>query len=174
MRVGRWKIVFLVTCCAVLVFELWHFRRTPSSTLQPSSSVSEKDKPDFALLPASDVAGLARFFAGPEPRLANWEPTVGDMNDAEANLSQIPALSSKDPDPGRHIDNPRQYFRQYGAVVINGRRVLLLNALCSVRGHENDWRKHLIVVMDGGKCYWHALYDPSTGQFSDLTINGMA
>ena len=26
---------------------------------------------------------------------------------------------------------------------------------------------------DGGKCFWHATYNPSTHAFSDLIVNGM-
>jgi hypothetical protein len=43
--------------------------------------------------------------------------------------------------------------------------------LCSVEPGDS-WRKHLIVVMDGGKCYWNAVYDPATQKFSDLVVNG--
>ena len=103
--------------------------------------------------------------------MENWEPTVADINDLEANLSQIAALSSKEPDVNQHIDDPGQYFRQYLAVAVNGRKIIFVNALCSVEPGDS-WRKHLIVVMDGGKCYWNAVYDPATQKFSDLVVNG--
>jgi len=110
-------------------------------------------------------------FAGTKPHMENWEPTVADINDLEANLSQIAALSSKEPDVNQHIDDPGQYFRQYLAVAVNGRKIIFVNALCSVEPGDS-WRKHLIVVMDGGKCYWNAVYDPATQKFSDLVVNG--
>jgi hypothetical protein len=28
------------------------------------------------------------------------------------------------------------------------------------------------VVRDGGKCFWHATYDPATRSFNDLSVNG--
>ena len=95
------------------------------------------------------------------------------MDDIEANLPQIAELSNKDQDASRHIDDPNQYFRQYLAVVANGKRIIFVNALCKVEPGK-DWRKHLIIVTDGGKCFWHALYDPATQTFSNLLVNGRA
>jgi len=101
----------------------------------------------------------------------SWEPTLGDMNGVEAALPQITALSNTDPDLDRHIENPSEYYRQYLALQINGKKKLILNAMCSV-DHDANWRKHFVVVRDGGKCFWHAVYDLSTGNFSDLSVNG--
>jgi hypothetical protein len=95
------------------------------------------------------------------------------MNDVEAALAQITALSNIDADPDRHINNPREYYRQYLAVMVSGRKIIYLNALCSVEQNAN-WRKRLIVTSDGGQCFWQAMYDPSTHRFSDLKINGRA
>ena len=91
------------------------------------------------------------------------------MNDAENALNQITALSKSDPDPNRHIDKPKEYYRQYLAILINGKKVLFLNALCST---DENARKRLVFMHDGGKCFWHAMYDPATRTYSDLTVNG--
>jgi len=118
---------------------------------------------------------LARFFAGPKAKIGSWEPTVGDMNGVEANLEQVTELSSKYPDAFRHIENPSQYFRQYGAVLIDGQQAILVNAFCPLGKDKSElWRKHLIVVSDGGKCYWKALFDVSTQKFTKLAVNGIA
>jgi hypothetical protein len=111
--------------------------------------------------------------AGARAHLENWEPTVADINDLEANLSQISALSGKEPDANQHVDDPSQYFRQYLAVAVNGKKTIFVNALCSVEPGEG-WRKHLIIVLDGGKCYWNAVYEPATQRFSNLVVNGRA
>jgi hypothetical protein len=126
----------------------------------------------FALLPESEVSTLAKQFAIPEPHLESWEPTVGDINDLESSLPQIAALSSKDPDANRHIDHPDQYFRQYIAALVGGKKLVFVNAMCTVASDE-AWRKHLVFVMDGGKCYWHATYDSATQKFSNLEVNGL-
>ena len=162
------KIALLLLCCVAIAFEVRHFRSSPKSASAPTV---QKNKPDFALLPPAEASSLARFFEGPKTKVKSWEPTVGDMNDIEADLPQLVEMSKRDPDPNRHIDAPADYYRQYGAVVIDGRRAFVLNALCSP---EDEWRKRLIVVNDGGKCYWRALFDVPTQKFIKLSVNGAA
>jgi hypothetical protein len=120
------------------------------------------------------MTSLAHFFAVPKAKIEGWEPTVSDMNDVESRLGQITALSKKDPDPNRNIDNPGAYFRQYGAVLIDGRKAILINAFCpSGQDKSEMWRKHLVLVSDGGQCYWRALFDVSTQRFTKLEVNGL-
>jgi len=172
MKTSGIKVAFLVILCAVVAFEVWHFRGASEPTRQASKPAAKKNGPDFALLPATEIQPWAKYLAaGAHPE--SWEPTVGDMNDVEANLAQITGLSNSDPDVYRHIDDPRAYYRQYLAVVIDGKKRVYVNALCSV-DQDPNWRKHLVVVLDGGKCYWHATFDSSTQKFSDLVINGRA
>jgi hypothetical protein len=172
MRTTWPKIAILVVCCIALAFEVWHFRNGSTPGRQSSGPVARKSEPGFALLPATEIQLWSKYFAvGTRPE--SWEPTLGDMNDVEDGLAQITTLSNIDPDPNRHIDNPRDYDRQYLAVVVNRRKFIYLNALCSVEQNAN-WRKHLIVIRDGGKCFWQAMYDLSTHRFSDLRVNGSA
>jgi hypothetical protein len=173
MKNNRVKIALIALFCAVIGYEVWQLRTTHISSRQLSSPVAQKNKPDFTLLPTSETASFAHFFAEPGFHVESWEPTVADINGAEANLSQISALSNRV--PGGQIDNPNQYFRQYLAVSVNGKKSIFLNAFCAdYRGHENDWRRRLVFAKDGGKCFWHASYESSTGRFSDLSINGDA
>jgi hypothetical protein len=165
------KIALLVLCCAALAFELWHFRSSPKSASTPNM---QRNKPDFVLLPVREVATFAGSMRRPKPRIESWEPTLGDINDLESNLQQISTLSEEFHDPNRRIDDARQYYRQYLAVEMNGKNVIFVNALCRIDpGDSNDWRKHLIDTVDGGKCYWRAFYDPSTHAFANLIVNGL-
>lgn len=174
MQMGKLKIALLLLCCAVLAFEIWHLQRGSVSKDKGSPAAMQRHEPPFALLPESEIAAYGKSFANPKPPMQSWEPTVADINDLEASLAQITALSSKEQDTDEQIDHPDQYFRQYLAVVVNGKRTIFVNAFCSNEGHWNDWRKRLVIVMDGGKCFWNALYDPATQSFSDLKINGVA
>lgn len=172
MKIGWYRIALLMLFCGAIAFELWHFRSGSTPTQQSAVPALGKDRPGFALLPADQIGLWGEYFA-PESHAESWEPTLGDMNDVEADLSQIAALSKVDPDPNRRIEHPREYYRQYVAVSINGKRKLFLNAICSV-DQDANWRKRLAVVRDGGKCFWHAMYDQSTRSFSDLSVNGQA
>lgn len=125
--------------------------------------------PDFSLLPASEIGVWSKYFA-PGSHAESWEPTLGDMNDVEGALAQITALSNSDPDVNRHIATPQDYYRQYLALQIDGRKKIFLNAICTA--DDPNWRKHLVVVKDGGKCFWHATYDLATRSFNDLSVNG--
>jgi len=165
------RIALLALCCGALAFELWHFWTARSSSRQPSAAVAQKHKPDFVLLPESEVTAYAKLFDDPKLHLESWEPTLGDINDLNSNLSKISALSDDQPDPNRRIDAPDQYFRQYLAVVSKGKKTIFVNALCSVAQPPN-LRKQLILGADGGKCFWHAEYDPATRTFSNLMVNG--
>jgi hypothetical protein len=102
-----------------------------------------------------------------------WSPTKVDIDDAEANISQVAILKAEGWSSMIQIDHPERYFRQYVPVRRAGKRVLYLNAFCD----ENTpayWRKRLVIVTDGGTCYWQAFYDPATKKYSHLTINGRA
>jgi hypothetical protein len=171
MRIGKLKLVLVILCCVALAYEVWHLRPGSHAGQRQTVPVLPKHRPRFVLLPATEIANYAGLSADAKPHMENWEPTVADINDLEANLSQIAALSSTQPDPNQHIDDPGQYFRQYLAVAVNGKKSIFVNALCNVEPGEG-WRKHLILVMDGGKCYWNAAYDPATQKFSNLVVNG--
>ena len=166
------KIALLLVCFGVLAFELWHLRGTSTPGSQSSETSAVKNQHGFVLLPDDQIEIWAKTFK-PGSKVNGWEPTLGDMNEAEGALSQITALSKSDPDANRHIGNPAEYYRQYVAVTIDGKRRMFLNALCSVEPNV-AWRKRLVVVMDGGNCFWHALYDPATERFSELAVNGRA
>jgi hypothetical protein len=171
MRTTWPKIALLILCCAALAFELWHFR-SKSPSQEPHRTIAQKNKPDFALLPASEIAGFSKdYLVNPKIPVASWEPTLGDINDLESDLSQISALSEKLKDANRRIDDPKQYFRQLLAIRMDDKNLIFVNALC--RPHP-DWRKHLLVVLDGGKCFWQGTYDPSARTFSNLIVNGVA
>jgi hypothetical protein len=138
---------------------------------QQSTAAAQKSKPDFVLLSESELTAYARLFGDPKPHLESWEPTLGEIDDLNSNLSQISTLSNKESDPNRRIDAPDQYFRQYVAAVVNGKKTIFVNALCLV-AHPPNVRKQLIFGADGGKCFWHAIYDPATHAFSNLIVNG--
>ena len=174
MKTNWPKIALLVLCFGALAFELWHFSSSPRQTRQNSGPAVPRSKPDFVLLPVSETATFAGLFGSPKPRVESWEPTLGDINDLERNLPQISTLSREFHDPNRRIDDAREYFRQYLAVTVDGKDLVFVNALCRTDAEVfKEWRKHLMIGNDGGKCFWHATYNPSTHAFSDLIVNGM-
>jgi hypothetical protein len=103
----------------------------------------------------------------------SWKPSKSDLDGLESSLSQISQLPILGWGSRIHIDHPEQYFRQYIAVTVAGKQRIFVSAFCNEKP-PSDWRKHLFVVIDGANCYWQALYDPATKQFSNLRINARA
>ena len=176
MRIGKFRIACLVLICLLAVgLELRHLRVAPLPAPTRNDHLKHMPRPDFALLPETEATAYAKLFGGDsKTKVQSWEPTVGDIEGFEANLSQIPALIPNGEKPSRHIEDPNQYVRQYLAIVQDGNPRIFVNALCSIdAGDSNKWRKHLELAADGGTCFWQAWYDPSTQKFSNLSINGV-
>jgi len=67
------------------------------------------------------------------------------------------------------------YKRQYFGYTDGGKRWILVNGFCE--GHwkkEDTWRDRVVLVRDGGLCFFKVRYDPSRSEFEQLVINGEA
>jgi len=93
----------------------------------------------------------------------------------ESRLDRISLLRRAGLFTGKQIENPSRYYRQYVGIVVGERKLIYLNAFCEkVVKQSGDWRKNPVDVCDGGDCFWSAVYDTSSGEFSDLQVNGIA
>jgi hypothetical protein len=95
-----------------------------------------------------------------------------DVDAIEEALSKGNYLSGKLTSAPTREKDPRQYYRQYVGVVVAGRKLIYVNGICEKP--PSYWRRALVDVCDGGACYWGVLYDPSTGEFSQFEMNGVA
>lgn len=95
-----------------------------------------------------------------------------DVDAIEEALSKGNYLSSKLTSAQIQEKEPRQYYRRYVGVVVAGRRLIYINGMCVKP--PSYWRRALVNVCDGGACFWGVFYDPSTGEFSQFEMNGMA
>ncbi len=127
------------------------------------TSAQAQRKEHFVLLPARAAAGIADR--------GTWQPTKEDLNGAEANLWQISGLKAEGWHSDIRIDHPKKYFRQYVAIILGSQKRIYINAFCNEQA-LSYWRDRLVVVSDGGTCFWQAMYDPATKKFSNLRING--
>jgi hypothetical protein len=84
-----------------------------------------------------------------------WLPRQGHLQAAEDALS-----------------DQWQGYRQYAGFVEDGERKVYINAFCDDMGI--DWKRTVVFVMDGGACYWQAVYNVETGEVEWLTVNGEA
>ena len=131
-----------------------------STGAQPASEQARKR---YIVLPGSAAAKMVKG--------GSWQPTEADIDSLEASLPMVRSLKAENSGRGVRIDHPEQYFRQYVGVVQKRKRLIYINAFC----HEVPyWRQSLVIVLDGGACYWQAFYDPITHAFLSLMINGVA
>jgi hypothetical protein len=85
--------------------------------------------------------------------------------------SRIDKVADLESTHGR-IKDPRQSYRQYLGILIEGKRYIYINGMCEKP--RGDWDKRLQDVCDGGSCFWGVLYNVGGGSFSDLHTNGKA
>jgi hypothetical protein len=108
----------------------------------------------------------------PSPPEGAWTPTTADIAALEANL---PDFLSASTDPHRRTDPPivdrlPDYMRQYLGIVVDGQEMIYANFFCTI--NEMDWHTEVVFVMDGGDCFFQVTYDPQSGDFSNLSVNG--
>ena len=67
------------------------------------------------------------------------------------------------------------YKRQYFGYTNGGKRWILVNGFCEGYWKKQDiWRDRVVLVLDGGLCFFQVRYDPTRSQFEQLEINGEA
>ena len=114
----------------------------------------------------------------PEGIKGLWDPSEAVVHQLESRLPQLAKLASENShSASKSIGDSTATYRQYIGVVIGDRRYVYINAWTAGElrmGSDGTWRYKASVVCDGGPSHWGALYDPQTGTFSALEMNGVA
>lgn len=111
----------------------------------------------------------------PGPIEGTWTPSSAEINQLEPEL--VGFLWSQPSRSGAGAE-PWDYYRQYGGLIIGGRRVIYVNGF--QRGlldnpnpaHPFDWRTQVMSVCDGGDIVFGVEYDPATHAFAHFAFNG--
>ncbi|MCC4634899.1 hypothetical protein ACFFJ4_18080 [Xanthomonas dyei] len=90
----------------------------------------------------------------------------------EPSHQQIEQLESRQDALTPTIAEPREFDRQYVGVVIEGQQLIYINAFKLPNDPPVKPAREAIKVCDGGSAFWGALYDPQTGGFSQIAVNG--
>ncbi len=115
--------------------------------------LAEEDAPDL----------LAGTGLAPE---RYWRPAEADVQAAEAAIAGYVADASDENAPvldGR---------RQYAGFVEDGERKVYVNSFCG--DGFTDWQSSVVFVLDGGPCFWQAIYNVDTGEIERVMVNGEA
>src|SRR5262249_21930609 len=92
-----------------------------------------------------------------------WRPTRDDLIEPVQNLvGYLLSNASKD-HPGL-APKMKTYKSQFIGYLKGGKQKLYMNFFCS---EESGWETRLVMVKDGGECYFHVTYDVASKTFSD-------
>ena len=76
-------------------------------------------------------------------------------------------------DKNQFIIDLNRYKRQYYATTNeNGEKEVWINCFCYCL--EKNWREELIIVLDGGNCYFNLKINLKTEKYYDVMVNGHA
>jgi hypothetical protein len=100
-----------------------------------------------------------------------WDPGPKMLADLKAQIEPYVRIQAKA--QGRELKSWRDYTFQYQGQEEKGRRFIFINALCVQRDRQR-LDKEIVIIFDGGTCYFNLKYDPSHKGFFDLFINGEA
>ena len=66
----------------------------------------------------------------------------------------------------------KEYQKQYIPIINNSHeKEVIVNCFCNRSHTRNEWRKKLVLAIDGGNCYFHLKVNLHTKKYSEFGIN---
>lgn len=88
--------------------------------------------------------------------------------------SQLPAAALSANGGKKTEKDVLTYTIQFKALGSPGRRVVEVRGACQVHGTTHgELQKDFLVVIDGGQCYFNAVWDATQRKFKHLRFNGV-
>lgn len=106
-----------------------------------------------------------------------WTPTIDDVAQIETKLKAYLEASPEREGP-RIAAALDRYRRQYVGYSNDRGKSILVNAFCDeyvktdLKGDDRLWREQVVLVFDGGSCFFRVHYGLSPARFERLWING--
>ena len=100
-----------------------------------------------------------------------WNPEPQVLTELKARLGPYTKGSAQK--QGRKLKSWAEYTFQYQGREEKGTKYILVNALCHKDQHWN-LEEQMILVLDGGTCFFNLKFDPQRLRYYDLIINGDA
>lgn len=166
------KNIFLLLGLSVIFSVL--FLSCSSTRLRKTTSLN--NFPNYYVLDSLEsIQVLSQCSRWTPEAKESWKPSKEDISTLEDNLSDISVLVADSCCMGGGIKDPESYIRQYAGIIINGERYIYINAFAPevLDGKKPESVKKPVVICDGGKGFWGALFNPKTKKFSSLAINGV-
>lgn len=110
----------------------------------------------------------------PEKFETTWTPTEKDISELESQLKAIEKANGDTQRQEQFVKNVKDYYRQYIGLVIDGQKLIYINAFHSDSKQKNfNWKEEPVISCDGGTWFWGILYNPNKKEFFDLVFNGI-
>jgi len=153
LAMGILLLIFLVSC----------------STLPLESPTVEVNQ-NWVIVTKEQAEEIASWLGGSG---GFWTPSADDIFKLEERLAEYLSQNSSyffsQPPTWERLD---EYQRQYIGLERGGRQIIYGNFFCNNLGM--DWRKTLVIVDDGGDCYFQVEYDVEDGALIMLLVNGVS
>jgi hypothetical protein len=134
-----------------------------------------------ALLPPEAAEHYHRVFHRGEAQPKGYfVPTAREIDDLETRLPALLRKEAPRPLPPNAIplaERAPSYRRQYIATIdSDGRKRIWGNFFCVYEGAlpRDRWKTDVVLVHDGGDCYFNVEFSPDDHTFRNLTVNGDA
>lgn len=122
------------------------------------------------IMPAELSTGTAGYFIDTGATdLPAFTPSEEMVAEAEAALPAYVATSPRSTE--RIVAELASFQRQYLGFETADGPVLVINAFCE---SSFDPEGSVVAVLDGGDCYWQAIYDLTAHAFTHVSVNGNA
>lgn len=145
----------------------------PASTSNIRITTEEFDGVIFTADNTEKHTGL--IFEFNDPIVEYWTPTEAQVLEIEEGVYAF--LDSEIPEDhyGRAILERLPYYRRqyFGIGFREGEQLIYASYFCPA-DHFDYWLEGNVAVEDGGECFFQFFYNPETGAYSDLQINGLA
>jgi hypothetical protein len=134
---------------------------------------------DGAILPVEESKELLHQCSrgAPQGVTGTWAPTTTRIRELEDRLPT--ALKAVAFEKGERFAEPVDFRRQYAGFIVNGRKIIYVNAFPRDAGDPSpgrpfDWHRNAVTVCDGGSAFFGVVYDPEKRTFDHFQFNGPA
>ncbi|MGB3307671.1 MAG: hypothetical protein WBA63_15905 [Thermomicrobiales bacterium] len=122
------------------------------------------------VVPEDEARDLAAWGTS-DPIEGTWQPDKADIEELESHIEEAAAHGSS-PSQQPRPESLDGYVRQYAGIIENGEKKIFVNGMCHV--DSDAWKHEPYIVMDGGPCYFTAVYNVETEEFELFRYNGDA
>ena len=126
----------------------------------------------YVVLEASRAVATSQQCSRGAPEIeSGWPMSDADAQAVERRLHELVTQTGSGPRP-----DLASSVRQYVGAVVDGQQVIYINVFpASMMEYDEDFdRLSPVMVCDGGAGFWGVVFDPESGEFSDLDFNGFA